>query len=286
MKEPIWVFAAIFFLVCESWTRDTVISSFNVGSEVKLNCSDKSWREMIYVIWNLELLHKQCKIASTVDGQPENTCNDGKTLRNTSQAQQYLHIPHFSSDDVGLYKCELAFNGGSKTCNISVSITVPPRMSSWLEWRADNTMAAVCKAEGGKPAAKITWSHAGNLSSVEKQQSFDGFFSVESHLEFPEGVENVENVTCIISHPFWQSKKTLLPKHPKGLPYNVMFILIVGTVLIVLAAVLVFAHKKQIILRRGLPGDCSTKKTQPMEDVEEIEPYASYVQRVNSIYNY
>nr|XP_057938450.1 cell surface glycoprotein CD200 receptor 1-A isoform X2 [Doryrhamphus excisus] len=285
MKEPLWVFAVIFFLVCQTWTWGAVnYTSFNVGSDVKLNCSDKSWRELIYVIWTVDLIHKQCRIANSIDGGPENNCSDGKTMRNTSMFQSYLHIPDFSSRDVGLYKCELVYRGGSAICSISLSITVPPRISSWLEWTDDNSMVAVCKAEEGKPAATITWSHMGNFSSVEKQQSSNGFFSVESRLGLPEGAGNVENVTCIIRHLYWQSEKTLRPKRLKGLPYNVMCVLVVVAILMVLAGFLVFAHKKKI-MPRCLSGGRSTLKPQPTEDIEEVEPYASYVQRVNSIYN-
>ncbi|XP_054644251.1 cell surface glycoprotein CD200 receptor 1 isoform X2 [Dunckerocampus dactyliophorus] len=280
MREPLWVFTVILSLVWETWINYT---SFNVGSDVKLKCSDKSWQELIYVIWTVALIHKQCRIANSISGGLQNNCNDGKTLRNTSMAQPYLHIPDFSSRDVGLYKCELVYSGGSTTCNISVSITVPPRISSWLEWGDDNSMVAVCKAEEGKPAATITWSHMGNFSSVEKQQSSNGFFSVESRLKLPEGARTVENVTCIIRHLYWQSEKKLRPKPPKGLPYNVMCILIVVAILMVLAGFLIFAHKKKI-MPRCLPGSRSTLKPQP-EVGEEVEPYATYVQRVNSIYN-
>ncbi|XP_061548403.1 cell surface glycoprotein CD200 receptor 1-A [Phycodurus eques] len=288
MRKPTGFFAVILSLLCRAWTQDSVIYlSFNAGSEVKLNCSSASWRKLMYIIWNVDLVgQKQCKVGSSsqIAGGGLDTCGDGKSLRNASEACYYLHIPDFSERDVGLYKCEMAFVGGTRTCNISVSITVPPRISSWLESRDDNSTVAVCKAEGGKPAANVTWRHAGNSSSVETQWRSGGLFSVESRLKLPEGTKNAENVTCVIKHPFWRAERMLVPKHGKGFPYTTVFILIVFAVLMVLAA-LFFIYQKQIMLRRCPLADCSPTVSEPTEDVEEVEPYASYVQRVNSIYN-
>ncbi|XP_019750896.1 cell surface glycoprotein CD200 receptor 1 isoform X2 [Hippocampus comes] len=279
MREPTGVFAVILSLLCQAWTHDSVVHLyFNVGSEVKLNCTDVSWAQLMYVIWKVDLAgHEQCQVGnSSIKSEVFDTCADGKSLRIFSESHFYLHIPNFSERDVGMYRCETAFRGGYHTCNISVSITVPPRISSWLEPRDDNSMEAVCTAEGGKPAAAVMWRHAGNVSAVEKQWTSSGLFSVESRLKLPEGLTNA---TCIIKHPFWQAEKMLVPKHRKGLPYTMMCLL-VASVLIVLAAFSFFIYKKRITLRCRSP-----IKSEPTENIEEVEPYASYIQRVNSIYN-
>ncbi|XP_077437080.1 cell surface glycoprotein CD200 receptor 1-A isoform X2 [Vanacampus margaritifer] len=276
MREPVGFFAVIHLLLCQAWTQDS-------GSEIKLNCSHAS-RNLIFVIWNVELVgRKPCQLGSSLmEGKELDTCADGKSLRNTSESPFYLHIANFSERDVGLYKCETAFTGGTHSCNFSVSITVPPRISSWLESGDNNSTVAVCMAEGGKPAARITWRHAGNVSAEETQRISAGLFSVESRLKLP---ESAKNVTCIIKHQFWQGEKMLVPKHPKGLPYAMVCILIVVSVLMVLAAFSFFIYEKQIMIRNCLLADRSPPKSKPTEDVEEVEPYASYVQRVNSIYN-
>ncbi|XP_051938733.1 cell surface glycoprotein CD200 receptor 1-A isoform X2 [Hippocampus zosterae] len=279
MREPTGVFAVILSLLCQAWTHDSVVHlCFNVGSEVKLNCTDVSWGKLMYVIWKVDLAgHKQCQVGnSLIKSGVLDTCADGKSLRKVSESHFYLHIPNFSERDVGMYRCETAFLGGSHTCNISVSITVPPRISSWLEPRDDNSTEAVCTAEGGKPAAAVMWRHAKNASAAEKHWTSGGLFFVESRLKLPEGVKNA---TCIIKHPFWPAEKMLVPKHRKGLP-NTTVCLVVASVLIVLAAFSFFIYKKRITLRRRL-----STKSEPTESVEEVEPYASYVQRVNSIYN-
>ncbi|XP_076603509.1 cell surface glycoprotein CD200 receptor 1-A isoform X2 [Chaetodon auriga] len=284
MRDMMWIYGAFMLLLSEAWSQDPVVrhSAFNLGSDAELMCSDKTWNETIFVIWNIFLKDKTCKISFSNDGQREDFCNDGKSLRNTSRAQSYLLIPNFSHGDVGTYKCESVYKGGVDNYAIKVNITVPPSTSSWLE-RRGNKMVAVCRAERGKPAANISWSHMGNSSDVETLP--DGFFTVESRLELPEGM-NTQNLSCVVSHPYWDEKKILVPKPTKDavqIPW--LCILAVVVVVVFLAGFVFFAQKKLVILRRCQHSDISTSKSAPIEDVEEVEPYASYVQRVNSIYN-
>lgn len=97
---------------------------FNNGSNVNLTCSDKTWNEVLHVIWNIYFRDHSCKITFSSSGEAgENSCRDGMSLRNTSSAQSYLYIPNFSTDDVGMYECESVYRGGRENYNINVSIT-------------------------------------------------------------------------------------------------------------------------------------------------------------------
>lgn len=98
-------------------------SAFNLGSDVNLICSNKTLSDTIYVIWKIHLKHKYCTIAFSMHDPIKDTCDDGKSLRNTSSAQSFLHIPNFSSADVGTYTCESAYKGGSDNHEINVAIT-------------------------------------------------------------------------------------------------------------------------------------------------------------------
>ncbi|KAM9346819.1 LOW QUALITY PROTEIN: cell surface glycoprotein CD200 receptor 1-B-like [Symphorus nematophorus] len=165
------------------------------------------------------------------DGQSQDTCNDGKSI-NTSSAQSYLHIPNFSNDDVGVYKCEWVYKGGNEYYEINVAITVLPTITSWLEHK-DNKMVAVCKAERGKPAASITWSLTGN-SSEETRTELHGLFTVESRLELTEGMDT-ENLRCTIMHLFWKEAQTLRPKLKEGYAgygYWLRILIVVGIVFV------------------------------------------------------
>ncbi|XP_070694591.1 cell surface glycoprotein CD200 receptor 1 isoform X2 [Pempheris klunzingeri] len=304
MRDVIWIYAAIIAFLSKAWSQDPgtnlntsvnyntsshspavyVVrnSSFKMGHDAKLDCSDKTWNETMFVIWNIKLKYKQCRISFSNEGQSEDSCSDGKTLRNTSSAQSYLHIPNFSDADVGVYKCESVYIGGLESYETNVDIIVPPSISSWIEHK-DNKTVAVCKAEGGKPAANIRWSHMANSSPVERVSH--GFFTVEIRLELHEGMDT-ENLSCVIRHPYWNKENILVPQPEKGNgPW--LYILIVAAIsaILLLVVFLIFTPKKLIMLGRCQQSDTSLSKSTPIEDVEEVEPYASYVQRVNSIYN-
>ncbi|XP_047225839.1 cell surface glycoprotein CD200 receptor 1-B-like [Girardinichthys multiradiatus] len=167
----------------------------------------------MFVIWNIELKHKTCRISFSDKDQSIDSCNDGKSLRNTSAGQSYLHIPNFSADEVGVYRCESVYTGGNEYYKFEVAVTAPPKVSAWLE-RRDNKVVAVCRAEKGYPAAKISWSPAGN-GSVTLQDEPDGFVTVESWLELS-GDMDPENLTCVVHHQFWAKEKTLVPKLKEG----------------------------------------------------------------------
>ncbi|XP_022596651.1 cell surface glycoprotein CD200 receptor 1 [Seriola dumerili] len=304
MRDMMWIYAVIIFLVSEAWSlqpgtnQSTSVNSstpnelkanvtrhldFNIGSDVNLKCSDKTWNETIYVIWTIKLNYKWCRIAISDNGGDSNdSCNDGKSLRNTSTSQSYLHIPNFSIHDVGIYRCEQAFKAGVEAYGTNVTIIVPPSISAWLEQGA-NKMVAVCKAERGKPAANISWSHEENSATVETQSTSDGFSTVESRLELAEGMDT-KNLTCAIRHRFWKEPQILIPNPTKG-HFLWLLILIVVVVTIFVLGFSFFAHKKLPLLRPCQQPATSPSKSPTIEDVEEVEPYASYLQRVNSIYN-
>ncbi|KAE8299213.1 Cell surface glycoprotein CD200 receptor 1 [Larimichthys crocea] len=285
MRVMMWIYALFILLTAEAWGTDTVVrnATFNLGSDANLTCSDKTWNETMYVIWKISLKNsKECRMSFSNDGQSEDLCNDSKSLRNSSKSRPYLHIPNFSNNDVGIYRCESAFKGGIENYEINVAITVRPTISAWLE-RENNKMVAVCTAERGKPAANISWSHTGNSPPVETLSESHGFFTAESRLELTEGVD-VKNLSCAVSHPYWTEEQILVPEPQKGLPTLWLYIFTGVAFVVLLTVILLFALNK-IKWRRCQQSNTPPSKSAPTENVEEVEPYASYVQRVNSIYN-
>lgn len=96
--------------------------TFNLGSRVNLTCSNRTWDETMYVIWKIESGGRNCTIAFDRDGKSTDNCRDGRSLRNTSSGQPYLHISNFSDKDVGHYKCESAYTGGTENYMNNVGI--------------------------------------------------------------------------------------------------------------------------------------------------------------------
>ncbi|XP_029558650.1 cell surface glycoprotein CD200 receptor 1-A isoform X2 [Salmo trutta] len=268
--------------VSASWSLETgqqhgVIDArsehFHLGSNAILKCSNKTWSEMMYTIWKLNLDGIKCQISSSNDNLNLNTCNDGKAMLNTSRGESYLQIPGFSKRDEGIYHCESVYKAGSYTSNIDVSLIAPPSVSAWLEWEGSRQVA-VCLAEGGKPAASISWSEKWNSTSTTTL-NLDGFNKVESRLVLPEGIAT-GNLTCAVIHPSWEEVHMVTPEI--FIPWRLV-IISVGTISFIMAILggLYFTRKH--------PCRTSPKAPQSQDYVEEVEPYASYVQSVNSIYN-
>lgn len=109
---------------CYSVSFSVRNSSFKLGSDVELTCGNQTWTKTVFVVWsiNLTIQPKLCKIALDIPEKGVDTCRDGKSLRNTSSGQLYLHIPNFSNKDVGIYKCESIYNGGNDGHYINVNI--------------------------------------------------------------------------------------------------------------------------------------------------------------------
>ncbi|XP_056898561.1 nectin-3-like protein isoform X2 [Takifugu flavidus] len=209
-------------------------ATFNLGSDVNLTCSNRTWSRTMFVVWNINLTNppKRCRIAFEFGGPLVDTCRDGKSLHNTSRGQSYLHIPNLSNDDVGIYRCELVYIGGNEVHEINMDITVPPSLSAWLESEGEK-MVAVCRAERAKPAANISWSQAGSI--VETLLEDGGFFSVESRLELLEGADT-ENLTCVIDHPYWREQQILQPALKRGYTSLLLRIIISVVAFLVMTA--------------------------------------------------
>ncbi|XP_041663809.1 cell surface glycoprotein CD200 receptor 1-A-like isoform X2 [Cheilinus undulatus] len=275
-----WIYAMI-LIISQAWSQEPGIRnvSFNQGSAVNLTCSNKTWKDTMFVTWEI---NKQCRIAFLPGGESVDTCNDGKSLRNTSSFQSYLHIPKFSKKDEGVYKCESPYKGGIEYVIYHVAMTVPPYVSMWLEPK-NNNVVAVCTAKGGNPAANISWNHEGNASSVVTPDANE-LYSVESRLTLPKGFDT-KSVRCIVRHPCWELERIFVLHDIAPVPWLLILTVVIITGL--LAGLLFILQKKLRILRQcqQLEHSNSPSKPPPTEDVEEVEPYASYVQRVNSIYN-
>ncbi|XP_054887494.1 cell surface glycoprotein CD200 receptor 2-like isoform X2 [Poeciliopsis prolifica] len=272
-KEPkdkkkmhkLWIYVVI-FLLSEEWfltqgTTETPTTSniivntttspvkryvnrkevFNLGSDSRLICSNTTQTKAIFIIWEIELKHKACKISFSHEGHDGDPCNDGKSIQN-STGLLFLHIPNFSVNDVGTYRCEAAYTGGNENYNISVGVIAPPAVSAWLE-RRGNKLVAVCRAERGIPAASISWSLTGNYS-MKQQNDPDGVVTVESQLEVPEDIDP-ENLTCIVRHQFWAREKTFTPRFGGQRSVSMLWIRVAVVFIVIILGLLIFVLRKR-----------------------------------------
>ncbi|KAG7463378.1 hypothetical protein MATL_G00175950 [Megalops atlanticus] len=178
------------------------------------------------------------------------------------------------------------------TLQINVSAFVPPQISTRLDIR-DGKREAVCSAAGGKPAASVSWRNTWNSNMTQSsRQNSDGSFTVEIRFILPDPVDT-DNLSCIVTHPSWGEEHTMGihltsdQREPRLFQWIIVALGSISFAVAVLAG-LYITRKHLGKLRNCCKSKISASpppKTPQPQDVEEVEPYASYVQRVNSIYN-
>ncbi|XP_036400978.1 cell surface glycoprotein CD200 receptor 1 isoform X3 [Megalops cyprinoides] len=211
-----------------------------LGKSVNLTCMNKTWSDMLYIIWKLNMRGTNCRITAGID--------------------------------------EAAHD------------TFPPQISTRLDIR-DGKREAVCSAAGGKPAASVSWRNTWNCNVTQSsRQNSDGSFTVESRFILPDPVD-ADNLSCIITHPSWGERLGILLTSDQREPRLFQWIIVaLGSISFAVAVLagLYITRKHLGKLRNCCKSKISASpppKTPQPQDVEEVEPYASYVQRVNSIYN-
>ncbi|XP_059355659.1 cell surface glycoprotein CD200 receptor 1-A-like isoform X2 [Carassius carassius] len=299
-----WTLTVIVLLsifMARSQTRDFKERTFIPGSNVTLQCgngTDIKWNELIYILWNISLQGRNCWLG--LSPKLDDTCKDGKRLLNTSDGV-YLVIPRISTEDEGFYSCDLSHKAGSYAVNVSVSV---PQLSTQLDSDI-NQRIAVCRANyTQKTAPTLHWEPALNFSSNVISVEKHGRFTVESRVYLPDNV-TISELTCVATYSdesgSVQHKSTLnlnqsLSNGTQENDFSPLLItaISVGSVcfiLVSLAMVYILSRKlsdlsvlKKLCCKSKISTAAEDKPPQPA-DVEEVEPYASYIQRVNSIYN-
>ncbi|XP_041938807.1 cell surface glycoprotein CD200 receptor 1-like isoform X1 [Alosa sapidissima] len=311
--EHSWILSAVYLLVVSAAvTRNGVAGQthndsapttviqiqseyFAVGKDANISCSNRTWSDALHFIWKINISGVNCLISESTKNPPHNNCTGGKTLRNTTNGESYLHIPDFGVKDEGTYKCEGVFRGGAEQVIITVQAAVPPVLSTSLE-RDGGQWFAVCSAAGGKPAAKVSWEMSRSSGVTERSTpNADKSVTVESWLHLQNN-DTMDKLICVANQPSWTNESILelgaWSLSREGSAFKWTIPLIIGCLLIILSAA-IFSYAARKHLRKfslfinlccKSDGTSSTESKQAQE-VEEVEPYESYVQRVNSIYN-
>ncbi|XP_030060044.1 nectin-3 isoform X3 [Microcaecilia unicolor] len=130
------------------------------------------------------------------------------TFKNYSFSDATIVINNIDFSDAGEYICKaVTFPLGNAQASTSVTILVEPtvtltRGQSPLIDGDNETVAAVCTAANGKPAARIHWE--GNLGTTESNSiSFPNeTVTVVSHYKvIPTRFARGRRITCVVQHP-------------------------------------------------------------------------------------
>ncbi|XP_067265848.1 cell surface glycoprotein CD200 receptor 1 isoform X2 [Chanodichthys erythropterus] len=300
-NQTLMVVVLLSIFMARSHSKVFKEQTFVADSDVTLWCADNvtdvKWNELIFIVWNISMQGKKCYLG--LSPKLDDTCNDGKNLSHTSNGVS-LFIPKISVEDEGFYLCDLSYKGGSKSVNISVSVT---RLETQLD-SENGQRIAVCKATYKEMKPTLHWEPALNFSFTNTSfKKVNTFFIMENHVHLPDDV-TISNITCVASYPSesgsMQQKSTLdiTQDIPNTGNFSKELIIAISSgsvfflLIIVSLAVVCLLHRKPKHISALKMLCCKSKISPPAEDkpaqpadVEEVEPYASYIQRVNSIYN-
>ncbi|XP_065149043.1 cell surface glycoprotein CD200 receptor 1-A isoform X2 [Paramisgurnus dabryanus] len=254
--------------------------TFMEGSNVTLKCdsTEIKWNELLYIVWNI----RTCWIGSDfLNKTIQNFCNDGKMLLNSSDGFS-LFIPKISKKDEGSYLCDVSYKGGSfrKKINISVS-----NFTSWLE---DNNgqRVAICQAKYEESEPTLKWEPALNFSSNISYVKISNMSVMESRVYLPNAISDLK---CVAIYPHKSGQQNTTYNLTNS---NIIAIAVASSCFILLSLIVGYILRRKLNSLSAMKMCCKSQISTPAEDkpaqlpdVEEVEPYASYIQRVNSIYN-
>ncbi|XP_049680511.1 cell surface glycoprotein CD200 receptor 1 isoform X3 [Accipiter gentilis] len=254
--------------------------SATVGNRCVLTCPSKS--NITMVTWKISpKVGGPCTLGYRADQNKTDrtNCSDSMNWKFRPDRDPALEIRQVGIDHEGNYTCEVVGTEGNFHKTYHLTVLVPPRLTMYC----DDHGNPVCKAVAGKPAAQILWVLESN--STPKEEGHDnGTVTVLS--TFTAYSTNVTNTTCIVSHEAGNQSMTIAC-HP---PDNNGFILPVSITLCFLSIIIFMAviyyfklHSERLCLKTKPPETAPTHS--PQDDTMEVEPYTTYVQKENVIYN-
>ncbi|XP_063298266.1 cell surface glycoprotein CD200 receptor 2-like isoform X1 [Pelobates fuscus] len=255
--------------------------SVYIGEEAVLSCGHDPGNSLIVLNWIVELTDQpQCTISyDTEDNKTQNNCSKRIKLDNLS-----LHIFDSKPIDDGFYRCEISDPTGVFSMTFTLQVLVQPSLI--LELNSDGHLE--CLALGGNPAANISWSPEPQYgNTTEKRMSNMTWATVSTYTK--ENI-SVSNMTCVISHPtFAEDKFMTMNDTDRSIPLWVVLATVIFIISTIILGWLIFWQRSNIrkCLRVDKPNTASVNqgRDNAQQNTEEVEPYASFTQKINTIYN-
>ncbi|XP_009465026.1 PREDICTED: cell surface glycoprotein CD200 receptor 1-A-like [Nipponia nippon] len=253
--------------------------SVTVGNSSVLTCPSKP--SVMMVTWKISpKVGGRCTLGYRADTNETNrtNCSDSMNWKLTPERDPALEIRQVGIAHEGNYTCEVVATEGNfhKTYNL---IVLAP---SKLIRHCDLHSRPVCEPLAGKPAAQVLWVLENN--STPKEEVHDnGTVTVLS--KFTAHSSNVTNTTCIVSHPAGNQSKSIAC-HPSKNSFILPVSIITGvlSIITVMAVIYYFKlHRDRLCHKTKAPETAPTHS--PQDDTMEVEPYTTYVQKENVIYN-
>ncbi|KAM8976969.1 cell surface glycoprotein CD200 receptor 1-B-like [Pelodytes ibericus] len=303
------------------WTRQAPVSnrtersvSVNMGDTTVLRC-DHDQENVLLLTWKVKVRSaSECIIAYDLE---ENTtvtyCSARLRMDNVS-----LHISDTKLSDEGMYECEIASAHDILFIKIHLQVLAEPLVI--LSLTSDGLLE--CQALSGNPAASIFWIPEPSYASTTTQQQPNMTWTTRSTYS-AENI-SLPNVTCVVSHPTFRQNKSIAMNGKSFSMWFVLPITFLSCVLLLSLIVWKRSNIRKCFKmdvtstapvnqthcnpqtnsnstsKLDLRVDSSStqlakaklkrSKSNPGDHfggrmVEEVEPYASFTQKVNTIYN-
>lgn len=281
LQEIQILFLLVVAIGCRKGRSDLRVVS--AGSTAPLICANEPGNEFLMSTWKVHRVYKQhCLVSFKIQGNSTyNNCSKG-TGQDIGTQRVTLTIKNITLSDEGNYTCEIVNDRGTLISTITLQVLVTPIVLI----RLTRSRSAECQAIGGHPAATIWW-NSSILYGVTNTTSMEENKTTTVTSTYTPKEDNETEAMCIIHHPAFKSPVVLNITIPAtgtkkmwwvSLPVAVVIVVIVTILLLWQRPCLrnLFANKKE---------DTSELQENPTVIVEDVEPYASFTQKVNTIYN-
>lgn len=250
-----------------------------MGTTALLCCPSIPLTKVILITWIITLRGQpSCIIAYKADTREthESNCSDGSiTWASTPDLAPDLQISAVALQHEGRYLCEIAVPEGHFQNIYDFQVLVPPEV---IHFPGENR-TAVCEAIAGKPAAQISWTPDGDCVTKNESHS-NGTVTVRSTCHWEQS--NVSVVFCVVSHLTTGNQSLSIELSRGGdqlLGSYIQYIILSIIILIIIGCI--------CLLKISGCRKCKLPKSGATPDVEEdeMQPYASYTEKSNPLYD-
>ncbi|XP_057621308.1 cell surface glycoprotein CD200 receptor 1 [Chionomys nivalis] len=251
-----------------------------MGEKALLCCPVIPMTKAMLIIWWIISLKDQppCRISykeETKEINETNCMGRRSTWTFTPDQSPDLLINAVALGHDGLYLCEIATPKGNFLRRYDLQVLVPPGVTLL----PGENRTAVCEAIAGKPAAQIFWTPDGDY--VTKQESHsNGTVTVRSTYHWEQN--NVSAVFCFVFHPTGNQTLSIELNGSGGKSLESYTPYIISSPIIILIIIGCIWLLKISGFRK-----CRWTKPEASPGVEEdeMQPYASYTEKSNPLYD-
>ncbi|XP_008533368.1 cell surface glycoprotein CD200 receptor 1 isoform X1 [Equus przewalskii] len=253
--------------------------SVPVDTKAVFDCPSILLTSLVVTTWQIILRDKlSCTRAYRRDRNEtkEGNCTDERiTWASRPDENLALQIDPVATTHDGFYMCQMVTPDGNFHRGYHLQVLVPPEVT--LLQSKNGT--AVCRAAAGKPAAQISWNPEGDCVT-EQEHWANGTVTVQSTCRWED--HPLSNVSCSVSHVTGNKSLSLELTQGAQTTANLHFLYIIPCIFIV------FVIGGSIwLLKNSGCRKCKLKKTEANPGVEEdeMQPYASYTEKNNPLYD-